>query len=406
MLRKDAILQQQAQLEEQKKQHQFQQATGVFMDKNLPWSQKKKALTADQGNPYARVYSSIGDEKLAADFENVVQYLDKSDLEMFQKNPDEFVRSVGGLAGVEAKLETAKERQKLTAKETEENRLMDGLFTKYRENPDSLTTMEFERLDKHVAAQEDRKLKKKELEQRIKNLGLEGQHKEQELARGKAPIVSPGYVTPGGETEHIITDPITGQHKTVAGVPMNRTQTQDMTASAQEKVIDERAVLKQISEVDNIYNKEFVGPLDDWTAWAKEKAPGVFGPISGQEEKFRKTVNQIVTNARRLDAGTAQSVQELTQLSKTYPDLSQHESVFQPALEAMRERITSRLEARSRLSAEIRAGHKKPVSLSERASQLAILMSAPGFAKTKEDATKMAQDVLKEELKLGIVQVD
>jgi hypothetical protein len=228
MLRKDAILQQQAQLEEQKKQHQFQQATGVFMDKNLPWSQKKKALTADQGNPYARVYSSIGDEKLAADFENVVQYLDKSDLEMFQKNPDEFVRSVGGLAGVEAKLETAKERQKLTAKETEENRLMDGLFTKYRENPDSLTTMEFERLDKHVAAQEDRKLKKKELEQRIKNLGLEGQHKEQELARGKAPIVSPGYVTPGGETEHIITDPTTGQRKVVGGVPMNRTQTQDL----------------------------------------------------------------------------------------------------------------------------------------------------------------------------------
>ncbi|MFN3075958.1 MAG: hypothetical protein ABT940_03570 [Alphaproteobacteria bacterium] len=226
--RKDAIAQQQAQLEEQKRQNMFQQATGIFMNKDLPWSQKKKALMADQGNPYSRVYASIGDEKLAADFENVVQYLDKSDREAFQKNPDEFVRSVGGLAGVEVKLEMAKERQKVTAKETEVNRQMDELFARYSENPNSLTTMEFKRLNEHVTAQEERILKNKELNQRIKNLGLEGQQKQQEIARGKAPIVSPGYINPGGETEHIITDPSTGTQRVTAGVPMNRTQTQDL----------------------------------------------------------------------------------------------------------------------------------------------------------------------------------
>jgi hypothetical protein len=233
--RQEQIASQAAKLEEEKRQHMFQRATGIFTNKDLPWSQKKKLLQADQGNAVARIYASIGDEKLAADFENVVQFLDPEDVKTFQKNPDEFVRSVGGLAGVEAKMETAKERQKAhvnevatTAKERREVTEIDGLYTKYREAPESMTNGELGRLNDYVAKQEKRQLELQELGQRIKNIGLDGKLKHQELARGKAPIVSPGYVTSGGETEHIITDPATGQRKTVSGVPMNRTQTQDL----------------------------------------------------------------------------------------------------------------------------------------------------------------------------------
>ena len=62
--------------------------------------------------------------------------------------------------------------------------------------------------------------------------------------------------------------------------------------------------------------------------------------------------------------------------------------------------------SRSRLAAEIAAGRQKPLALSERAAQLAALVSTPGFAKDADEAKKIAHDILREELKLGIVKAD
>lgn len=233
--RHEQIAQQAKQLEEQKRQHMFQQATGIFTNKDLPWSQRKKLLQADSANPVARIYANIGDEKLAADFENVVNFLDPEDVAAFQKNPDEFVRSVGGLAGVEAKLDVAKERQKAhvnematTAKERQEAVEMDDLFAKYKNDRASMTRGQLGRLNEYVTKQEKHQLEVQELDQRIKNLGLEGQHKQLELARGKAPVISPHFTLPSGESGVYKTDPVTGKQELISGVPMNRTQTQDL----------------------------------------------------------------------------------------------------------------------------------------------------------------------------------
>ena len=262
-----------------------------------------------------------------------------------------------------------------------------------------MTDTELDLVDQHFKQQQERALKIQQLQ-----VGIQGSRADLTKKQNAPSEVYSGIQGPQGESVTGIYDPKTGTTRELRGTPIQRTQ--DITATERGAMVEERAVLKQISDLDKLYHNDYVGQFDNLLATAKEKAPGVFGPINGKEELFRKTLNQIVTNARRIDAGTAQSVSELAQLSKTYPDLEQHESVFKPAVEAMRNRITSRLEARSRLAAEIAAGRQKPLALSERAAQLAALVSTPGFAKDADEAKKIAHDILREELKLGIVKAD
>lgn len=391
---------QMAQLEETKRQNQWEDLFKVIGNEKLSPPQAIELLKGmAKQNPFAAEAAQTINDKMIGDFKTWQDYL--------PRKPEEYEQGLkaGKLKWpqIAAEIDAAKaqgmEETKALAKETAQQRKLQGLLTKFRDNPDAMTDTELDIIDQHQKQRQERALKIQGLQ-----VGLRGATADVKKKENAPSEVFSGIQGPQGESVTGVYDPKTGTTREMRGTPIQRTQ--DLTATERGAMVEERAVLKQISELDKLYNKEYVGQFDNLIASAKETAPGVFGPIKGEEELFRKTLNQIVTNARRIDAGTAQSVSELAQLAKTYPDLGQHESVFKPAVEAMRNRITARLEARSRLAAEIASGRQKPLSLSDRASQLATLVSTPGFAKDVDDAKRIAQDILREELKLGIVKAD
>jgi len=408
-LRRDAIAHQAQQLAEQQRQEAFKRV--MTIDKELSASPEKWQTAMEQeaakGNTFASTMIQSGAKQMAGDYAAVAETIKKlyPDIaKQYEQNPNsispatmrEVMKSAHGYI---------EEERKATLGDIAKQGRMQGILDRFKQDPNSLNDTDLGLVEKYYKEQDERKLKIMELQSRIKTEETNRAHVQAQTNLLHAPKeVASGVLNDQGQVFTDIFDPKTGKTQRVVGQPLQRTQ--DMTASAQEKVIEARAVLEQIAELDRKFNADYVGPFDNMKAWARETAPGVFGPISGQEEKFRKVHNQIVTNARRLDAGTAQSVQELEQLAKTYPDLSQHESVYKPALEAMRERITSGLKARSRLAAEIASGRQKPISLTDRAAQLATLVAAPGFAKTPEEAKQIAQDILRDEMKLGIVKAD
>lgn len=232
MGRQEQIAQQAKLLEEEKQQHMFQQVATIdkeFANEPEKWQAAMKQQIA-AGNPYAQTMIQAGSKQMAGDFEEVASTFEKlyPDLaKKYRENPANVSPATMRLA-LKASHDYSVENRKATIEESAKQDRLQGILTRFKENPDSLNDTELDLVDKHFKGQDERKLKLEELKRRVGNLDLEGQHKRQEIARGKAPIVSPGYITPGGETEHLITDPTTGQSKPVSGVPMNRTQTQDL----------------------------------------------------------------------------------------------------------------------------------------------------------------------------------
>lgn len=392
--------QQVAQLEETKRQNQWEDLFKVIGNEKLSPPQAIELLKGmAKQNPFAAEAAQTINDKMIGDFKTWQTYLPRKPEEYEQGLKSGQITWPQVAAEIDAAKSQGMEETKALAKETATQRKIQGLLTKFKQDPNAMTDTELDLVDQHFKQQQERALKIQQLQ-----VGIQGLRADLTKKQNAPSEVYSGIQGPQGESVTGVYDPKTGTTRELRGTPIQRTQ--DLTATERGAMVEERAVLKQISELDKLYNKEYVGQFDNLIASAKETAPGVFGPIKGEEELFRKTLNQIVTNARRIDAGTAQSVSELAQLAKTYPDLGQHESVFKPAVEAMRNRITARLEARSRLAAEIASGRQKPLSLSDRASQLATLVSTPGFAKDADDAKRIAQDILREELKLGIVKAD
>lgn len=392
--------QQAAALEETKRQNQWEDLFKVLgNDKLSPPQQTEMLKGMAKQNPFAAQAAQTINDKMIGDFKTWQSYLPRKAEEYEAGLKDGTITWPQVAAEIDAAKAQGMEETKALAKETATQRKMQGLLTKFKQDPNTMTDTELDLVDQHFKQQQERALKIQQLQ-----VGIQGSRADLTKKQNAPSEVYSGIQGPQGESVTGIYDPKTGTTRELRGTPIQRTQ--DITATERGAMVEERAVLKQISDLDKLYHNDYVGQFDNLLATAKEKAPGVFGPINGKEELFRKTLNQIVTNARRIDAGTAQSVSELAQLSKTYPDLEQHESVFKPAVEAMRNRITSRLEARSRLAAEIAAGRQKPLALSERAAQLAALVSTPGFAKDADEAKKIAHDILREELKLGIVKAD
>lgn len=388
------------QLEETKRQNQWEDIFKVLGNEKLSPIQSIEMLKGmAKQNPFAAQAAQTINDKMIGDFKTWQSYLPRKAEEYEAGLKDGTITWPQVAAEIDAAKSQGTEETKALAKETAAQRKMQGLLTKFKQDPNTMTDTELDLVDQHFKQQQERALKIQQLQ-----VGIQGSRADLTKKQNAPSEVYSGIQGPQGESVTGVYDPKTGTTREMRGTPIQRTQ--DLTATERGAMVEERAVLKQISELDKLYNKEYVGQFDNLIASAKETAPGVFGPIKGEEELFRKTLNQIVTNARRIDAGTAQSVSELAQLAKTYPDLGQHESVFKPAVEAMRNRITARLEARSRLAAEIASGRQKPLSLSDRASQLATLVSTPGFAKDADDAKRIAQDILREELKLGIVKAD
>jgi hypothetical protein len=402
--RRDTIKQQIEQLEEQKRQHAWNQNFSVATNPNISPTQamtffKDRAKT----DPIAAKFAQGLNEKMIGEFQSVAQYMPHP-VEYYEKG---LVSGEINFDTVAKDMEMAKETRKMVTDAQKPALQLQTLRRLAQQNPNdpsyaqALATLQAEM----QAKQDEAKIKsvnaafvKPKEEATIANINSQ-------TALNQAPReMYSGISGQGGESVTGVYNPVTKKMSELRGTPIQRTQ--DMNAAQFKDMVDERATLQQISEIDKLYQDGFVGQIDNLWAMAKETAPGVFGPISGDEEKFRKTLNQVITNARRIDVGTAQSVQELAQLTKSYPDLSQHESVFKPAMDALRERITARLQARNRIAAEIRAGKAQPIPLSERASQLAILVSAPGFAKSPDDARQIAQQILREEMQLGIVKAD
>ena len=204
------------QLKQQQLEHQFDQAYQTFTAKDLPWSQRKKMLSAQSTNPVARIFSAIGDEKLAADFESLVPYLDPQDITAFKANPDQFVKDSGGLAGLEAKLEVAKERQKATVKDRSEQLETQKLIDQYKQDPSKLSDTDIDRLDKFTTARTERTKKLAELDLKLQQTAAD-------IAEKQRPReVASGVMGPEGEVFTDIYNPTTGKVERIKGIPIQR----------------------------------------------------------------------------------------------------------------------------------------------------------------------------------------
>ena len=107
--RKEQFAQQQAQLAEQKRQHDMTSAIGLFTNPNVSWTEKKKGLANLPNNPLAFVLSKVGDEELAAQFDTVRKYINPEVLQNIEKDP-EWARQ--NLSRVASEVGFAKDRMK------------------------------------------------------------------------------------------------------------------------------------------------------------------------------------------------------------------------------------------------------------------------------------------------------
>lgn len=402
--RRDAINHQIEQLEEQKRKHAWDQNFGIATNPQLSPSQRMQFFKdRAKTDPIAAQFWQGLNEKMIGEFQSVAPYMPHP-VEHYQKG---LVSGAINFDTVASDMEVAKETRKMVMDAQKPALQLQALQRLMQQNPNdpayaqALATLQAEMQTK----QDEAKIKKVTSNYAQPRAEADIAHTKSQTALNRAPReMYSGISGPGGESVTGIYYPATEKLTELRGTPIQRTQ--DMNAAQIKDTVEERAALTQIRDLEKNYDDEYVGTIDNMIAKIRETAPGVFGSLKEKEAKFRKQHNQIITSARRIDAGTAQSTAELIQLANTYPDLGQHESVYKPALEAMRERVRSKLEARNRLAAEIRAGKQQPTSLSERAAQLSILVSTPGFAKDSDDAKAIAQQILREEMKLGIVKAD
>jgi hypothetical protein len=304
----------------------FDNVMGV-MNSNAPWSQKKKILQAMPGNKHARLFSQVGDERLAADFENIVPHIDLSpeDLTLLKTDPDAFVKKAGGLAGLEALIETGKANQKALVEDTAKQRKMQRLIEKVTTNPDAVTETEADELDKFKTATLERQLKIQELKQHFEK-------GKQDIARGNAPIVSPGIAQPDGQTKHIITDPITGARTEEFGVPTNRQQTEDVpkisivdaakVSGLNLAVKDVRALRGAILQPDGTVNRQtlFIGKM--------------FGglPFTGGKDIDRWIADMVAQKVRLETGATMRPDEKADMMTRFAPKVTDPDGTIQGKL--------------------------------------------------------------------------
>ena len=161
--RKEQFAQQQAQLAEQKRQHDMTSAIGLFTNPNVSWTEKKKGLANLPNNPLAFVLSKVGDEELAAQFDTVRKYINPEVLQHIEKDP-EWARQ--NLSRVASEVGFAKDRMKKDSDFQVQNARIEDIKQRFQANQ-PVTLVEMQELEKAVNEREQMALKTAELREKL-----------------------------------------------------------------------------------------------------------------------------------------------------------------------------------------------------------------------------------------------
>jgi len=225
-MRKQMFAQQQAQLEEQKKQHAFQQVTTVLANKDMSESQKASLLEgfAKGENPmianFARTaIDGIGKKRMS----RIGLYMDRYPTQM-QKLADGMMKGDITADDIDARLGLIDEIEKHNAKLTGEMELESEI----KANPHAPVGAKAwlaERESKRMKEQAEANITNQTQSAAIENISLKPQMAKAELAERQRPReVASGVLNDQGQVFNDIFNPKTGQTERIVGTPLQRTQ--------------------------------------------------------------------------------------------------------------------------------------------------------------------------------------
>jgi hypothetical protein len=422
--RRDQMAQQLKAQEETRRQNQWEDIKKILGNKDLtPPQQTTMLKELGKTNPHAAQAAQSVNEKMISEFRTYGQFM--------PRKPEEYLAGLkeGSLRwdDIAADLEVAKEGQKSVAKESAQQRKLQGLLDRFREDPSSLSDTEIDQIDAYTKAKEERTLKVQELQQKLnrdrQTLPLDVQHKQQEVERGKAPIVSQPFYNQTGETRNIITDPRTGQQREVGGVPFSKSQQQIMPAGMQKDRADTLSSMATLKDVAGMFHPDFVGKAD--TAWnaigralGLETSRSLKDPKSGEtktvkETEFRTSYDALIKLLRKETMGTAQSVQELSANPLAYPSATDIDAdkTIPSFMKNQFQSLVRKLEAQNQVVSEQR--RSGPMAASVRMKQLMEMAQAKDQAgknalgfKSADEMNRAIAERLAEEVQNGWVIPD
>ena len=399
---------QQFEMEQQKRNDAvFQQGVNIAMDDSKPIETRIAALEGmSRQNPGIAALKPLITKQVLQDLPMAKDYLSPDvmkAIEGIQRNPNGKVDFPGGLTGIAAEIKNSAEFGRADVKEKGANIKEQQLKDRYdkgvklseheqqflvdRDTARKKLDLEFKALgltNKKLTA--DTKVAEDTVKSRIAEAAQQAAPRMREYISGKdGTVVTQEFV--GGRWQPLAS----GVKAPSISVKIGEGERKDIT--------EERATLRGIDRLLKTYETSFTGPINNIWNTLGEKT----GLIGEKKATWRKELNQLVSLARRIDYGTAQSAGEIKQIAVTYPDVGQPAAVLQPSLLAMRNRVRDKLIARATLAEDVAAGRAQPLSVVDRAKQLAVLSGAQGFASSPAEAKELAAQILRDELEMGIV---
>lgn len=241
-------------LQAEQKKAQMGDAFKVFLDHNTPWSARAKALE-QQRTPYASSLARVGSEQIASNFALAHPYLDDAFKQQWEKDPTSIPPAV-----VEAHLKQAMQRGEKDQQFQLENKRLEDIQTRVQNNQ-PVTLHEAGLLEKHLTEQAELPVKLQMLREQL------GKAKADTQASQNKPTQAYEFRTPEGGIGTAIYDPRTGTTNERVGMPLQRVQTQDMTAATKTKnaeILDNgENVLGIINQYRSVLRPENVGLVGD-----------------------------------------------------------------------------------------------------------------------------------------------
>lgn len=200
--------------QETMRQNQWEDVFKVIGNNNLTPPQQMDMLKAlSKTNPYAHQAASSINEKLIGDYKLV-----QNDIGM---TPEQIMNGLksGNLTwhDLGAQIQVAKSNKeaetKALAESNAKEKKLQGIITRFRQDPNSLNDTELDTVDQFFKGQDERKLKIQELQTRMKGNEIDL------AAKQNLPQVSPSVHLPNGQVQQMSFDPTTGQRQTFTGTP-------------------------------------------------------------------------------------------------------------------------------------------------------------------------------------------
>lgn len=211
------------QLEETKRQNQWEDLFKILgNDKLSPPQQIEMLKGMAKQNPFAAQAAQSINDKMIGDFKTWQSYLPRKTEEYEAGLKDGTITWPQVAAEIDAAKSQGMEETKALAKETATQRKIQGLLTKFKQDPNAMTDTELDLVDQYSKQQQERALKIQKLQ-----VDLQGSRIDLSKKQNAPSEVYSGIQGPQGESVTGIYDPKTGATRELRGTPIQRVQTDE-----------------------------------------------------------------------------------------------------------------------------------------------------------------------------------